>query len=247
MPLFFINLRFVIRILKNQQIVCFTLKQIRDDKEAAIRKLAKKGVDAAPVIEKIETLDDRRKAIQVELDNTLAAQNKAAKEIGALMGQGRREEAEERKRFVADLKEKSNRLQAESREVQEELQAAIVTLPSFPAEIVPEGKTAEDNLVVKLVESYTELPENPLPHWELARKYDIIDFDLGVKLTGAGFPVYKGQGARLQRALINFFLDCNTKAGYLEVEPPIMVNEASGLRYGTASRQGGADVPRHGR
>ena len=139
-----------------------TLKQIRDDKEAAIRKLAKKGVDAAPVIEKIETLDDRRKAIQVELDNTLAAQNKAAKEIGALMGQGRREEAEERKRFVADLKEKSNRLQAESREVQEELQAAIVTLPNFPAEIVPEGKTAEDNLVVKLVESYTELPENPL-------------------------------------------------------------------------------------
>ena len=140
-----------------------TLKQIRDDKEAAIRKLAKKGVDAAPVIEKIETLDDRRKAIQVELDNTLAAQNKAAKEIGALMGQGRREEAEERKRFVADLKEKSNRLQAESREVQEELQAAIVTLPNFPAEIVPEGKTAEDNLVVKLVESYTELPENRCP------------------------------------------------------------------------------------
>ena len=209
-----------------------TLKQIRDDKEAAIRKLAKKGVDAAPVIEKIETLDDRRKAIQVELDNTLAAQNKAAKEIGALMGQGRREEAEERKRFVADLKEKSNRLQAESREVQEELQAAIVTLPNFPAEIVPEGKTAEDNLVVKLVESYTELPENPLPHWELARKYDIIDFDLGVKLTGAGFPVYKGKGARLQRALINYFLDCNTKAGYLEVEPPIMVNEASGFGTG---------------
>ena len=209
-----------------------TLKQIRDDKEAAIRKLAKKGVDAAPVIEKIETLDDRRKAIQVELDNTLATQNKAAKEIGALMGQGRREEAEERKRFVADLKEKSNRLQAESREVQEELQAAIVTLPNFPAEIVPEGKTAEDNLVVKLVESYTELPENPLPHWELARKYDIIDFDLGVKLTGAGFPVYKGKGARLQRALINYFLDCNTKAGYLEVEPPIMVNEASGFGTG---------------
>ena len=209
-----------------------TLKQIRDDKEAAIRKLAKKGVDAAPVIEKIETLDDRRKAIQVELDNTLAAQNKAAKEIGALMGQGRREEAEERKRFVADLKEKSNRLQAESREVQEELQAAIVTLPNFPAEIVPEGKTAEDNLVVKLVESYTELPENPLPHWELARKYDIIDFELGVKLTGAGFPVYKGQGSALQRALISFFLDCNTAAGYTEIMPPLMVNEASGFGTG---------------
>ena len=191
-----------------------TIKQIRDDKQAAIRKLAKKGVDAAPVIARIETLDDRRKAIQTELDNTLAAQNKAAKEIGALMGQGRRDEAEERKRFVADLKEKSNRLQAESHDVQEELQAAIVSLPNFPADIVPEGKTAEDNLVVKLVESYTQLPENPLPHWELARKYDIIDFDLGVKLTGAGFPV------------------CNTRAGYLEVEPPIMVNEASGFGTG---------------
>ena len=135
-----------------------TIKQIRDDKQAAIRKLAKKGVDAAPVIARIETLDDRRKAIQTELDNTLAAQNKAAKEIGALMGQGRRDEAEERKRFVADLKEKSNRLQAESHNVQEELQAAIVSLPNFPADIVPEGKTAEDNLVVKLVESYTRCP-----------------------------------------------------------------------------------------
>ena len=194
-----------------------TLKQIRDDKEAAVRRLAKKGVDAASAIEKIIALDDRRKAIQVELDTTLAAQNKAAKEIGALMGQGRREEAEERKHFVADLKEKSSRLQAESNDVQQELQATLVTLPNFPAEIVPEGKTAEDNLVVKLVESYTQLPENPLPHWELARKYNIIDFDLGVKLTGAGFPVYKGKGARLQRALINYFLDCNTRAGYLEV------------------------------
>ena len=166
-----------------------TIKQIRDDKEAAARKLAKKGVDATPVIEKIISFDDRRKALQLELDNTLAAQNKAAKEIGALMGQGRREEAEERKRFVADLKEKSSRLEAELTDARQELQSAIVSLPNFPAEIVPEGKTAEDNLVVKLVESYTALPENPLPHWELARKYDIIDFDLGVKLTGAGFPV----------------------------------------------------------
>ena len=209
-----------------------TIKQIRDDKEAAARKLAKKGVDAAPVIEKIISFDDRRKALQLELDNTLAAQNKAAKEIGALMGQGRREEAEERKRFVADLKEKSSRLEAELNDVRQELQAAVVSLPNFPAHIAPEGKTAEDNLVVKLVENYTTLPENPLPHWELARKYDIIDFDLGVKLTGAGFPVYKGQGARLQRALINFFLDCNTRAGYLEVEPPVMVNEASGFGTG---------------
>ena len=209
-----------------------TIKQIRDDKAAAIAKLAKKGVDAAPVIDKIIELDDRRRAIQVELDTMLAAQNKAAKEIGMLMGQGRREEAEQAKANVAELKKKSAELQTESTAVQEELNAAIVSLPNFPAEIVPEGRTAEDNVVVKLVENYTELPENPLPHWELARKYDIIDFELGVKLTGAGFPVYKGKGARLQRALINYFLDHNTAAGYQEVEPPIMVNEASGFGTG---------------
>ena len=209
-----------------------TIKQIRDDKELAAKKLAKKGVDAAPVIEKIITLDDRRRAIQVELDNTLAAQNKAAKEIGMLMGQGRREEAEERKRFVGDLKQKSAELQMESKCVQEELTATIVSLPNFPADIVPEGRTAEDNVVVKIDENYSTLPENPLPHWELAAKYDIIDFDLGVKLTGAGFPVYKGKGARLQRALINYFLDCNTAAGYQEVEPPVLVNEASGFGTG---------------
>ena len=209
-----------------------TIKQIRDDKATAIAKLAKKGVDAASVIDKIIELDDRRRAIQVELDNMLAAQNKAAKEIGMLMGQGRRDEAEQAKANVAELKKKSAELQAESVNVQEELNAAIVSLPNFPADIVPEGRTAEDNVVVKLEENYTELPENPLPHWELARKYDIIDFELGVKLTGAGFPVYKGKGARLQRALINYFLDHNTAAGYQEVEPPIMVNEASGFGTG---------------
>ena len=209
-----------------------TIKQLRDDKAEAIRRLAKKGVDAEPIIARIEELDDRRKAIQLELDNCLAEQNKAAKQIGALMGQGKREEAEEMKRTVAALKAKSADLDAEHQSVSAELQAQIVLLPNFPAEIVPEGKTAEDNVVVKLVENYTELPANPLPHWELAKKYDIIDFDLGVKLTGAGFPVYKGQGARLQRALINYFLDCNTSAGYQEVEPPVMVNEASGFGTG---------------
>ena len=209
-----------------------TLQQLRGDKELAIKKLAKKGVDAAPVIAKIEELDDARKALQMELDNCLAEQNKAAKEIGMLMGQGRREEAEERKQQVAALKAKSAELSAKHEEVSAELQAQIVLLPNFPADIVPEGKTAEDNLVVKLDENYSELPENPLPHWELAKKYDIIDFDLGVKLTGAGFPVYKGKGARLQRALINYFLDYNTAAGYQEVEPPVMVNEASGFGTG---------------
>ena len=209
-----------------------TLQQLRGDKELAIKKLAKKGVDAAPVIAKIEELDDARKALQVELDNCLAEQNKAAKEIGMLMGQGRREEAEERKQQVAALKAKSAELAAQHEETSAALQAQIVLLPNFPADIVPEGKTAEDNLVVKLDENFSELPENPLPHWELAKKYDIIDFDLGVKLTGAGFPVYKGKGARLQRALINYFLDYNTAAGYQEVEPPVMVNEASGFGTG---------------
>ena len=190
-----------------------TLKQLRDDKQAAITRLAKKGVDAAPIIEKIEQADDRRKAIQAELDNCLAQQNAAAKQIGMLIGQGRKDEAEAKKQEVASLKARSAELAAEHQKAQDELQAQIVLLPNFPADIVPEGRTAEDNVVVKLVENYTTLPENPLPHWELARKYDIIDFDLGVKLTGAGFPVYKGQGARLQRALINYFLDCNTAAG----------------------------------
>ena len=209
-----------------------TFQQLRGDKEAAIAKLAKKGVDAAPIIAKIEELDDRRKALQSELDACLAEQNKAAKEIGALMGQGRKEEAEERKQQVAALKARSVELSAEHDKATAELNAQIVLLPNFPADIVPEGRTAEDNLVVKIDENYSALPENPLPHWELARKYDIIDFDLGVKLTGAGFPVYKGKGARLQRALINYFLDYNTAAGYREIEPPVMVNEASGFGTG---------------
>ena len=209
-----------------------TLQQLRGDKEAAIAKLAKKGVDAAPIIAKIEEYDDRRKALQAELDACLAEQNKAAKEIGALMGQGKREEAEQRKAQVAALKARSVELSAEHDKATAELNAQIVLLPNFPADIVPEGRTAEDNLVVKIDENFSTLPENPLPHWELARKYDIIDFDLGVKLTGAGFPVYKGKGARLQRALINYFLDYNTAAGYREIEPPVMVNEASGFGTG---------------
>ena len=209
-----------------------TLKQIRDNKEEAIRRLQKKGVDAAPIIARIEELDDRRKALQGELDSCLAEQNQAAKQIGALMGKGLKEEAEAKKQEVAALKTRSQQLKEESEVVADELQKEVVLLPNMPADIVPEGRTAEDNVVVKLVENYTTIEGEALPHWELAKKYDIIDFDLGVKLTGAGFPVYKGKGARLQRALINFFLDCNTKAGYQEVEPPIMVNEASGFGTG---------------
>ena len=209
-----------------------TLKQLRENKAEAVRRLQKKGVDAEPIIARIEELDDKRKALQNELDNCLAEQNQAAKQIGMLMGKGLKDEADAKKQEVAQLKNRSNELKEESDRVAEELQNEIVKLPNFPADIVPEGRTAEDNVVVKLVENYSEIPGEALPHWELAKKYDIIDFDLGVKLTGAGFPVYKGKGARLQRALINYFLDCNTRAGYQEVEPPIMVNEASGFGTG---------------
>ena len=209
-----------------------TLKQLRENKEEAIIRLQKKGVDAAPIIARVEELDDKRKALQVELDNCLAAQNAAAKQIGALMGKGEKEAAEAKKAEVAGLKVRSQQLKEESEQVAEELQNQIVLLPNLPADIVPEGRTAEDNVVVKLVERESTISGEALPHWELAKKYDIIDFDLGEKLTGAGFPVYKGKGARLQRALINYFLDRNTAAGYQEVEPPIMVNEASGFGTG---------------
>ncbi len=209
-----------------------TLKQIRENRAEATKRLAKKGVDAAPIIDAIESLDDQRKALQSELDGCLAAQNQAAKQIGALMGRGEKDAAEAKKAEVAQLKQRSAELQEQFKSVGDELQAKIVLLPNFPADIVPEGRVAEDNVVVKLHEVELNLPANAQPHWELTSKYDIIDFDLGVKLTGAGFPVYKGKGARLQRALINYFLDCNTAAGYQEIEPPVVVNEASGFGTG---------------
>ncbi|WP_071135104.1 serine--tRNA ligase [Millionella massiliensis] len=211
-----------------------TLKQIRDERDVTVARLAKKGVDAAPIIDKIIALDDRRKAIQQQLDGNLSEQNKIAKEIGGLFKSGKADEANALKEKVAGLKEQSKALETEQADVISEMESLIVSLPNRPAEIVPEGKTAEDNLVVKMggPEARQLKGEGILPHWELAKKYDIIDFELGNKLTGAGFPVYKGKGARLQRALINFFLDINTAAGFLEVEPPIMVNEASGFGTG---------------
>lgn len=209
-----------------------TLKQIRDERELTVTRLAKKGVDAIPVIDKIIALDDRRKAIQQELDSNLAEQNKIAKEIGGLFKEGKTAEADVLKDKVTALKELSNRIGAEQTQVISDMEATIVTLPNRPAEIVPEGRVAEDNVIVKQEGTIPQLGPDALPHWELAKKYDIIDFELGNKLTGAGFPVYKGQGARLQRALINFFLDINTGAGFLEVEPPILVNEASGFGTG---------------
>ena len=204
-----------------------TLKQIRGEREQVIERLAVKGFDAAPVIAKIEALDDRRKTIQTELDDLLRRQNVAAKEIGTLMGRGQRAEAEAAKAEVAALKERSRGLEEELRETAAELEATIVTLPNLPSELVPRGRSAEDNVVVKVHEDYPEPMEGALPHWELAAKYGIIDFELGVKLTGAGFPVYRGQGAALQRALVAFFIDRNTAAGYTEIQPPVLVNEAS--------------------
>ncbi len=209
-----------------------TLKLLRESPDFVIRRLAVKNFDARAIVEQVIALDDRRKALQTESDALLGQQKKAAAAIGQLMKEGRREEAEAAKAEVAALKARSAQLLAEADANNAELQNQLVLLPNLPCEIVPEGKGAEDNLVVKMGGVDPQLPQGALPHWELARKYDIIDFDLGVKITGAGFPVYKGKGARLQRALINYFLDRNTAAGYLEVEPPVMVNAASGFGTG---------------
>lgn len=209
-----------------------TLKQIRENKAFAIERLAVKGVDAAPVIERIEALDDRRKTLQVQLDANLAEQNTIAREVGVLFKAGKTEEANAAKEKTAALKELSKTLEADLKAIEEQLNATLVTLPNFPHTSVPRGHSAEENEVVRTGGAIPEPAADALPHWELARKYDIIDFELGVKLTGAGFPVYKGQGAALQRALISWFLDCNTAAGYTEVMPPLMVNEASGFGTG---------------
>ena len=209
-----------------------TLKLLRENPEFVIAKLAKKNFDAKEIIEKINQLDQNRRALQLEKDTCLAEQKKKAAQIGGLMKEGRREEAEAVKAEVAALKARSSEIESKEQENNSELDSLVVLLPNIPCDLVPEGKSAEDNVVVKTGNEVPELGENALPHWELAKKYDILDFALGVKLTGAGFPVYKGKGARLQRALINFFLDINTNAGYLEVEPPVMVNEASGFGTG---------------
>ena len=209
-----------------------TLKLLRDDPEYVIRKLAVKNFDARDIVEKIIVLDDHRKALQTHSDALLSEQKKAAAAIGALMKAGKKEEAEAAKQEVASLKARSNELLEMADNNNAKLQDLLYLLPNIPCDLVPEGKGAEDNLVVKMGGPEVQLPENALPHWELAKKYDIIDFELGVKITGAGFPVYKGKGAKLQRALINFVLDRNTAAGYKEVEPPVMVNADSGFGTG---------------
>ena len=209
-----------------------TLKVLRENPEEVIKRLAVKNFDAREIVMDVIAMDDKRKAYQTESDALLSEQKKAAAEIGALMKAGKKEEAEAAKAKVAALKERSGELDKLSAENDAALQAKLVLLPNLPCALVPEGKGAEDNLVVKMGGPEPQLPEGALPHWELAKKYDIIDFDLGVKITGAGFPVYKGKGAKLQRALINYFLDRNTAAGYKEVEPPVMVNAASGFGTG---------------
>lgn len=208
-----------------------TVKTIRDNKTETIARLAIKGIDAEMALDEILSIDDQRKAIQNELDNCLAEQNRLAKEIGSLMKEGKRNEAETAKQKTAELKDQSKQLEQKAAEVEATLYDKLVVLPNTPHESVPKGKTANDNIVVREGGSIPSL-QVKLPHWELAKKYDIIDFELGTKLTGAGFPVYKGQGAKLQRALIAFFLDHNTDAGYAEVQPPLMVNEASGFGTG---------------
>lgn len=208
-----------------------TIKQIKEDKEGVIRRLGKKGFDAATVIEEVLRLDDARRNAQQNLDNTLAEQNSLAKEIGGLMKSGQKEEAEAKRQRVAVLKEQSKAIDEEKSGVEQELRNLLLSIPNLPADIVPEGRHAEDNQEVKSGGVVPTLHEGAVPHWDLAKTYDLIDFELGVKISGAGFPVYKGYGARLQRALINFFLDKAREAGYLEVQPPYVVNEDSG--YGT--------------
>ena len=209
-----------------------TLKILREQPEFVIERLAVKHFDAREIVYKIIDIDKTRRSLQGELDNCLSEQKAKAAEIGSLMKAGKRDDAEAAKAAVAALKEKSRQLDEQMAESQKMQNDLVVLLPNLPCADVPEGRTAEDNVVVKMGGTVPELGEKALPHWELVKNLDIIDFDLGVKLTGAGFPVYKGQGARIQRALIGYFLQRNTDAGYLEYQPPYMVNEASGFGTG---------------
>jgi seryl-tRNA synthetase len=204
---------------------------IRENQKKVIKALAKRNMDAKSIVDEVVQLDEKRRATQVEMDTILSETNKLSKEIGDLMKNGEKQKAEILKQKVLLQKEKSKELADKTDELAKELTEKLYTIPNLPAEIVPEGKTPEDNLNVFQAGEFPVLHEGAMPHWELVKKYDIIDFELGVKITGAGFPVYKGKGARLQRALISYFLDKNTDAGYLEYQVPHLVNEASA--YGT--------------
>ncbi|WP_109301656.1 serine--tRNA ligase [Aquimarina sp. AU474] len=205
--------------------------QIIAHKEEYIKALAKRNFDGASVLDKVVELDEARRATQAKLDNTLADSNTFSKEIGMLFKNGEQQKANLLKEKTAQLKEVSKELSTTLSEIQQELVELLYTIPNVPHDSVPNGQSDEDNEEIFKEGDIPKLEDGALPHWELAKKYDIIDFELGVKITGAGFPVYKGKGARLQRALISYFLDKNTDAGYKEYQVPHLVNEASG--YGT--------------
>lgn len=209
-----------------------TLKVINENREEIIRKLAKKNFDARAVIDEIILQDDKRRSSQTLLDSQLAEVNALSKSIGGLMKEGKKSEAEAIKQQVSELKEQSKTVEADLKTAEAAIQELLVTIPNIPHDSVPEGKGAEDNLVERSGGEMPKLPADALPHWDLAKKYDLIDFELGVKITGAGFPVYKGKGSRLQRALINFFLDSARDAGFTEIQPPYVVNAASGFGTG---------------
>ena len=207
------------------------ISYIRENKDLVINGLKKRNFKELELVEEAIALDEQRRLIQTKLDNALAESNKLSKEIGTLMKEGKRQEAEVAKAQTADLKEQIKQYSASLEETVNSLNDILYRIPNIPNALVPEGKTAEDNLTVFQAGEIPHLFEGALPHWELAKKYNIIDFELGVKLTGAGFPVYKDKGAKLQRALISYFLDKNTEAGYQEYQVPHMVNQDSG--YGT--------------
>ena len=208
-----------------------TLQQIKSNPAEVVARLAVKGFDGKEAIDRVLALDDRRRQLQLDNDNKAAELNRLSASIGALMKQGKRDEAEQAKQEVALLKESQRGIAQQLAETEQEQHDLLITIPNMPCAMVPAGTSAADNVVEKTGGPMPELGEDALPHWELAKKYNLIDFDLGVKITGAGFPVYMGKGARLQRALIQFFLDRANDAGYLEIEPPYVVNEASA--YGT--------------
>jgi seryl-tRNA synthetase len=208
-----------------------TLKYITENTAEVIDRLAKKHFKAEEIIAQVVELDKQRKQTQTAADNALAQSNALSKEIGMLFKQGKTDEANAAKEKTAELKETIRELTEKQASYEQQLNELLVQIPNLPHDSVPAGKHAEDNVIERSGGVVPQLPEGAMPHWDLAKKYDLIDFELGVKISGAGFPVYKGKGARLQRALINFFLDQAREAGYLEVQPPYVVNAASG--YGT--------------
>ena len=208
-----------------------TIQQIKADPEKAIAKLAIKGFDGKEPIHQVLALDDRRRQLQLDNDTKAAELNKLAASNGTLMKEKKVDEANAAQAQVGALKDAQKQIADQLAATEKELHELLCTIPNLPCDMVPEGKTAADNVVEKVGGRLPDLPEDALPHWDLCKKYNLIDFDLGVKITGAGFPVYIGKGARLQRALIQFFLDSANEAGYTEVEPPYVVNEASA--YGT--------------